>query len=226
MGSSLRSGLVLFVLLSLITGLAYPALVTLVAQLAFPHEADGSLVVRNGRALGSELIAQPFTDVRYFWGRPSATTPTPNYAAASAGSNLGPTNPALEEAIRARVAAVRAAHSRPLESVPADLVAASASGLDPHISPAAAEYQVARVAKARGLTEAHTRQLVAACTEGRTLGVLGEPRVNVLRLNLALDDADRDDAYGGPQADSRVDPLHATSSGYNAGVPSASAAPR
>jgi K+-transporting ATPase ATPase C chain len=189
MTSQLRPALAVFAVLTLVTGVAYPALVTLVAQVAFPHRANGSLIERDGRAVGSELIGQPFDDPRYFWGRPSATSPGPYNAAASTGSNLGPTNPALLDAIRDRVKALRAAHPDQAGPIPADLVTASASGLDPHISPAAAAYQVTRVAKACGLAADDVRRLVAAHTEDRTLGVLGERRVNVLRLNLALDAA-------------------------------------
>jgi K+-transporting ATPase ATPase C chain len=189
MMNQLRPALTLVVLLTLLTGVVYPVLVTLVAQTVFPHQANGSVVLRDGQPIGSELIGQPFDDPRYFWGRPSATGPTPYNAASSTGSNLGPTNPALLDAVKGRVEALRNAHPDETGPVPVELVTASASGLDPHISPAAAEYQVARVAKARGLTEDHVRQLIAAHTEGRTLGLLGEPRINVLRLNLALDNA-------------------------------------
>jgi K+-transporting ATPase ATPase C chain len=182
-----RPALVIFGLLTVITGLLYPGLVTVVAQLAFPHQANGSVMLRDGRAVGSELFGQPFGSARYFWGRPSATGPQPYHGGASSGSNLGATNPALAEAVAARISALRAADPGNDRPVPVDLVTASGSGLDPHISPAAAEYQVARVARARGLAEAEVRTLVAQFTEGRTFGLLGEPRVNVLRLNLALD---------------------------------------
>jgi potassium-transporting ATPase KdpC subunit len=192
MKSHLRAGLTLFALLTLLTGVVYPLLVTLVAQGVFPHRANGSLVERGGRPAGSELIGQPFDKRWYFWGRPSATTPAPYNAASSTGSNLGPTNPDQLKAVKERVEAIRQAHPEKGDArVPVDLVTASASGLDPHISPAAAEYQVARVAKARGWSEDRVRQLVAAHTEGRTFGLLGEPRVNVLRLNLALDEGGR-----------------------------------
>jgi K+-transporting ATPase ATPase C chain len=198
--SALRSGFVLFLLLSLLTGAAYPGLVTLVARVAFPHRANGSLILRDGHVQGSRLIGQPFRDARYFWGRPSATTPTPYNALSSGGSNLGPTNPAQDKAVKARLAELHAAHPDARIPVPVDLVTASASGLDPHISPAAAQYQVPRVARARGLAEERVLQLVRACTEGRTLGLLGEPRVNLLRLNLTLDNTERDATFGVPHA--------------------------
>jgi K+-transporting ATPase ATPase C chain len=187
MKSELRTCLTLFALLTLLTGAIYPALVTVVVQAAFPQQANGSILVRDGKLIGSELIGQPFDDPRYFWGRPSSTGSTPYDAASSTGSNLGPTNPDFLKTVRDRVAALRKAHQEQTGPVPSDLVTASASGLDPHISPAAAEYQVTRVAKARGLTAEKVRQLVTDHTEDRFLGVLGEPRVNVLRLNLALD---------------------------------------
>jgi K+-transporting ATPase ATPase C chain len=184
--AQLRACLIVFVALTVATGVIYPAVIWLIGQGLFPRQANGSVIVRGEQKLGSELIGQEFTDEKYFWGRPSATTPAYN-GASSGGSNLGPTNPDQIKAVKERVEAMRQAHpdqgDRP---VPADLVTASASGLDPHISPAAAEYQVTRVAKARGLSPDKVRQLVAEHTEGRTLGLLGEPRVNVLRLNLAL----------------------------------------
>ncbi|TWG88635.1 K+-transporting ATPase ATPase C chain [Cupriavidus gilardii J11] len=183
----LRPVLIVFVALSLLTGLLYPAVVTGIAQGLFPHEARGSLIVRDGRAMGSALIGQPFSEPRYFWGRLSATAPMPYNAAASGGSNLGPSNPVLTEAARARVAALREADPGNTSAVPVDLVTASGSGLDPHISPAAAEYQAARVARARGLPLERVRQLIAAHTEKPPLAVLGDAGVNVLRLNLALD---------------------------------------
>lgn len=189
MKAHLRPCLVLFVLLTLLTGVAYPALITVIAQVVFPHQANGSVLERDGKPVGSALIGQTFDDPTYFWGRPSATGPTGYNSAASTGSNLGPTNPALLDAIKGRVEAMRAAHPDQTGPVPGDLVTASGSGLDPHISPAAAEYQVTRVAKARGLQEAKVQKLVTQHTEGRTFGVLGEPRVNVLRLNLALNAA-------------------------------------
>ncbi len=185
--STLRPALVLFLLLSLITGLLYPLAVTGVAQAVFPDQANGSLVQRDGQVLGSALIGQPFGDPTHFWSRPSATGPTPYNAANSSGSNLGPSNPALHEAVKARIAALRAADPGNTAPVPVDLVTASASGLDPHISRAAADVQVARVARARGVAEAQVRALVEQHTEGAWLGFIGEPRVNVLLLNLALD---------------------------------------
>lgn len=185
----LRPALVSLALLTVLTGLVYPAVVTAIAQIVFSAQANGSLVVRDGTAVGSALIGQPFGDPRYVWGRPSATAPHPYNAAASSGSNLGPTSRDLRAAVQARVEALRAADPGNTAPVPVDLVTASGSGLDPHISPAAAHYQVARVAKARGLDERTVRAILEAHVEGRQLGVLGEPRVNVLRLNLALDRA-------------------------------------
>ena len=184
----LRPALVSLALLTLITGVAYPLVVTAIAKIAFPSEAGGSLIVdKDGKVLGSRLIGQPFDDPKYFWGRPSATSPFPYNAAASSGSKQGPTNPVLTKAVQERVDALRAADPGNTAPVPVDLVTASGSGLDPHISPAAALFQVRRVAKARNLDEAEVRQLVDTHTEGRQLGFLGEPRVNVLALNLALD---------------------------------------
>jgi K+-transporting ATPase ATPase C chain len=191
----LRPMMVVFASLTLITGVAYPLLVTGLAQLAFPAQANGSFISRNGQAVGSRLIGQPFDDPGYFWGRPSATLPRP-YAAfdpktmtGSAGSNLGPLNPALLDAVQARILALRIADPGNTSPIPVDLVTASASGLDPHISVAAAFYQVARVARARAVTEDSIRALVEQNIEGRQLGLLGEPRVNVLLLNLALDES-------------------------------------
>jgi K+-transporting ATPase ATPase C chain len=213
---TLRATLAAFVMLTLITGVAYPIVITVIAQVAFPHQANGSLIERRtdppgyARAagetanryfwnrpsdessaknlIGSELIGQPFSDPRYFWGRPSATSPSPYNAAASTGSNYGPTNPAQLDAVRLRIADLRKAGSDPSSPVPVDLVTASGSGLDPHISPAAADYQVPRIAKARGIGDYVIRRLLAENIEGRTFGLLGEPRVNVLKLNLALDE--------------------------------------
>jgi len=183
----LRPALAFLAAFTLLTGVLYPLLVTAVAQTLFPHQANGSLIERDGVILGSELIGQPFDDPAYFWGRPSLTQPSPYNAAASAGSNIAPSNPALAERVAARIEALAAADPTNRQPIPVDLVTASGSGLDPHISLAAAEYQIARVAVMRGLDTAVVRRLVTEHTEGRTLGVLGEPRVNVLRLNLALD---------------------------------------
>ena len=182
-----RAAVVSLALFTLVTGLAYPAIVTVVAQLAFPHQANGSLIVKDGKAVGSALIGQPFDDPKYFWGRPSATSPFGYNAGASGASNLSPTNADLIKAVQGRVDALRAADPGNTALVPVDLVTASGSGLDPHISPAAALYQAGRVARVRKLDEAVVRDLVARHTEGRLLGLLGEPRVNVLALNLALD---------------------------------------
>jgi len=180
MFKELRPAALAFLVLTLITGIVYPLIVTAFAQL-FSSKATGSVIVVNGKAVGSELIGQPFSEPKYFWSRPSATSPQPYNGASSSGSNLGPTNKALRDAVAERL---KQFDQKP---VPVDLVTASASGLDPHISPEAARFQVSRVAKARGLTEAAVSQLVSLHTEGRTFGVLGEPRVNVLKLNLALD---------------------------------------
>jgi K+-transporting ATPase ATPase C chain len=183
----LRPALILLAVLTVVTGVIYPVIVTVIAQVVFPHQANGSLIVKDGKVVGSALIGQPFDDPKYFWGRPSATTPFPYNAASSSGSNLSPTNPALVKSVQERVDALRAADPGNTAPVPVDLVTASGSGLDPHISPAAALYQVSRVAKARKLDPAVVRDLVERHTEGRQLGFLGEPRVNVLALNLALD---------------------------------------
>jgi K+-transporting ATPase ATPase C chain len=180
MFKELRPAALAFVVLTLNTGIVYPLIVTAFAQL-FSGKATGSLIVVNGKAVGSELIGQPFSDPKYFWSRPSATSPQPYNGASSSGSNLGPTNKALHEAVAERL---KQFEQKP---VPADLVTASASGLDPHISPEAAQFQVSRVAKARGLTEERIQELLVRHTEARTFGLLGEPRVNVLRLNLTLD---------------------------------------
>lgn len=183
----LRPALVLFVVLSLITGLLYPLLVTGVAQTVVPHQANGSLILRDDHAVGSELIGQPFSQPGHFWSRPSATGPMPYNGGASSGSNLGPSHPALVEAVQARIAALRAVDPGNTAPVPVDLVTTSASGLDPHISLAAARYQVARVARVRGLPVEQVNALVDQHTEGAWLGFMGEARVNVLALNLALD---------------------------------------
>lgn len=188
MTTLLRPAATLLLLFTLLTGVAYPLLVTGAAQALFPSQANGSLVRADGRAVGSSLIGQAFDDPRYFLGRPSATGPHSYNGAASTGSNLGPSNPALHEAVAGRVAALREADpAQAGEPVPVDLVTTSASGLDPHLSPAAALHQVPRVARLRGLPEASVRALVERQIEGRTFGVLGEPRVNVLLLNVALD---------------------------------------
>ena len=187
MSKLIRQSMSMLVAMTIVTGVVYPLLVTGAAQVLFPDAANGSVIVRGGKPLGSELIGQPFTDPKYFWSRPSATSPFADNSLASSGSNLGPTNPALADAVKQRVDALRAADPGNDAAVPADLVTASGSGLDPHISPAAAKYQIARVARARGKPAADIKKLVDAATEGRTFGVLGEPRVNVLALNLALD---------------------------------------
>lgn len=184
-----RPAVSLFVLLSVVTGLLYPAVVTGVAQAVFPAAAKGSLIVKDGHPVGSTLIGQNFTEPKYFWSRPSATGPYPYNAAASSGSNLGPLNPALVDAVKGRVTALHAADPGNTRPVPIDLVTASASGLDPHISPAAADYQAERIARLRQMDLQRVRQLIAANTEGRELGIFGEPRVNVLQLNLALDES-------------------------------------
>ena len=194
MRSQLRPALVALGIFTILTGLVYPLAVTGIAQVVFPSQANGSLIVRNGQPVGSALIGQPFDDPKYFWGRLSATSPA-GYTAfngdkrtGSSGSNYGPLNPTLVEAAQARIKALQEADPANTAPIPVDLVTASGSGLDPHMSPAAAAYQIGRVARARGLSEATVRQMVAQHTEGRTLGLLGEPRVNVLALNLALDD--------------------------------------
>lgn len=215
MFTAFRSSLVIFVLLTIITGVAYPLVITLVAQAVYPHQANGSLVqpldskddgdrtsIRDwwghyrrfeneAPPIGSVLIGQQFSSARYFWSRPSATAPVPYNAAASSGSNFGPTNPAQWDAVRGRVDAFRKAGHDEHSPIPIDLVTASGSGLDPHISPAAAEYQVSRIARARNVGDEEIRRIVTENTEKRTFGILGEPRVNVLRLNLALDKWER-----------------------------------
>lgn len=188
MKDQLRPALVLLFALTLLTGVIYPLVVTGWARVVFPRQAAGSLVTVSGRVVGSRLVGQEFSDPKYFWGRLSGTTPAYN-AQASSGTNLGPSSPKLVESVQARVRALEAADPGNRQPVPIDLVTASASGLDPHISPAAAEYQLRRVARARDLSEDRVRALVTAHTEGRDLGILGEPRVNVLLLNLALDGA-------------------------------------
>ena len=185
----IKTATILYLVLTVLTGVLYPLVVTAIAQIAMPAQANGSLIERGGRPVGSTLIGQAFTGPGYFWSRPSATGPMPYNAAASSGSNLGPTNPALEEAVRERIAALRAADPGNLSPVPVDLVTSSGSGLDPHITPAAAEFQADRVALARGMDPARVRALVGEYTDGRTFGLLGEPRVRVLELNLALDAA-------------------------------------
>lgn len=192
MRSLIRPAVVSLLLLSAATGLIYPAAVTGLAQLLFPGRAHGSLMGPPDRPTGSALIGQPFSDPKYFWGRPSATAPVPYNAAASGSSNFGPSNPALVDSeVGPRISQLRAAGPPDTTPIPVDLVTSSASGLDPDISPAAAAYQISRVARARGLPPDAVRLLVAHATQGRQFGVLGEPRVNVLRLNIALDSATR-----------------------------------
>ena len=184
----IRPALVSLIVFTILTGMIYPLAVTGLAQLIFPDQANGSIMVKNGKPVGSALIGQPFDDPKYFWGRLSATAPFPYNSAASSGSNLAQTNPALLDNAKARMAALKAADPQAPAAVPVDLATASGSGLDPHISPAAAEYQMQRVARNRGIDEAAVSALVAAHTEGRQFGILGEPVVNVLRVNLALDE--------------------------------------
>jgi K+-transporting ATPase ATPase C chain len=184
----LRPVIVSLFVFTIITGVIYPLAVTGIAQLIFPDQANGSLILKDSKPVGSSLIGQPFDDPKYFWGRLSATSPFPYNSAASSGSNLAETNPALVTNVQGRIDALRASDPLALATVPADLATASGSGLDPHISPAAAEYQIKRVAKARGLDETSVRAIVTQHTEGRQLGILGEPRVNVLKLNLAIDE--------------------------------------
>ena len=187
MKSLIRPAVSLFLLLTLITGVLYPMAVTGIAQVAFPEAASGSLIVIDGRAVGSRLIGQNFTNPKYFWGRPSATLPQPYNASSSGGYNLGPLSPALTDAVKGRIAALKATDPGNTWTIPADLVTASASGLDPHISPAAAEYQIERVAKARQIDTAVVKAMVARFTEESQWSIFGNPRVNVLKLNLALD---------------------------------------
>ena len=191
MKTLIRPAVSLFVLLTVITGVVYPLAVTGVAKVAFPSQAAGSLIVRDGKPVGSSLIGQNFSDPRYFWGRPSATSPMPYNGSGSSGSNQGPLNPALVDAVKGRVQALKAADPGNVLPVPVDLVTASASGLDPHISVAAAQYQAPRVARVRGVNPDTVTTLIARHTEGRLFGVLGEARVNVLELNLELDQAAR-----------------------------------
>ena len=183
----LKPALLMLALMTVLTGVAYPLLVTGIAQGLFPGQANGSLIEQDGKIVGSALIGQPFSDPKHFWSRPSATGPVPYNAGASSGSNQGPLNPALEEAVKARINALKAADPSQTTPIPVDLVTASGSGLDPHISPAAARWQAPRIARLRGLSEAEVAKLIDAQTEGRQLGLLGEPRVNVLTLNLAFD---------------------------------------
>ena len=187
MTSQIKPAILMLLFFTVLTGIVYPLVVTFSAQIVFPSQANGSLLGSNELPLGSELIGQAFNRPEYFWGRPSATSPTSYNGGASSGSNQGPTNPALIDAVKARIKALHDADPTNLESIPVDLVTASASGLDPHISPAAAAYQISRVAKARHLSPNSVRELVDRHTQARQWGVLGEPRVNVLKLNLALD---------------------------------------
>ncbi len=187
MNSLIRPAAVLLLIMTGITGVAYPLVVTGIAQVLFPQQAGGSLIVKDGKTVGSHLIGQSFSDPKYFWSRPSATAPQPYNGTASSGSNQGPLNPALTDAVKARIDALHAADPGTSAPVPVDLVTASASGLDPEISLAAANYQGARVARVRGLAAEAVRALIAAHTQGKILGIIGEPRVNVLELNLALD---------------------------------------
>jgi K+-transporting ATPase ATPase C chain len=188
MRKQFRPAIVSIAIFTLLTGIFYPLVITSIAQAIFPHQANGSLIAQNGQVVGSELIGQSFDDPRYFWSRPSATSPFPYNAAASKGSTLGPTNPALTEDVKIHIAALKAADPTNNSSIPVDLVTTSGSGLDPNISVAAAMYQVPRVAKARGLSEEVVRTLVERYIQGQQFGLLGEPRVNVLELNLALDE--------------------------------------
>lgn len=187
MSSLIRPAIVLFLIMTVITGVVYPLVVTGLAQVAFPQQAAGSLIVKDGKVIGSHLIGQSFSDPKYFWSRPSATSPQPYNGLASTGSNLGPLNPALTDAVKSRIDALHAADPTNTAHVPVDLVTASASGLDPEISVAAAQYQAARVARSRGIALEAVRVLIAAHSQGKFLEVIGEPRVNVLELNLALD---------------------------------------
>jgi K+-transporting ATPase ATPase C chain len=187
MKTLVRPAISLFILLSIITGLFYPVVITGIGKALFPAQAAGSLIVKDGKPIGSTLIGQNFSDPKYFWGRPSATSPQPYNGAASSGSNQGPLNPALTDAVKGRIEALKAADPDNKLPIPVDLVTASGSGLDPHVSPSAANYQLARVARVRHLDKAVVEKLIAGQTESRQWGVFGEPRVNVLQLNLALD---------------------------------------
>jgi K+-transporting ATPase ATPase C chain len=187
MNTILRPAITLFLIMTLLTGVVYPFAVTGIAQLLFPDQAAGSLVMAGGQPVGSRIIGQSFSDPKYFWSRPSATAPQPYNATASSGSNQGPLNPALTDAIKARVEALKAADPTNTLPVPVDLVTASASGLDPEISLAAAKYQAARIARVRGLAPEKVQALIDAHARGKLLGLVGEPRINVLELNLALD---------------------------------------
>ena len=184
----IRNSIMSLLIFTIITGIVYPLAVTGIAQVLFPRQANGSVITKNGKAVGSSLLGQQFEDPKYFWGRLSATSPYPYNGGSSSGSNLGPNNPDLVKAVQARIDALRIVDPGNNTKIPVDLVTASGSGLDPHISPAAAEYQVHRVATSRGLDEARVRYIVAGHTTGRWLGVIGEPVVNVLGLNLALDE--------------------------------------
>jgi K+-transporting ATPase ATPase C chain len=188
MSAILRPAVALFALLTILTGIVYPLVVTGIAAVAFPHQAQGSLIVRNGTPVGSHLIGQSFAEPKYFWSRPSATSPQPYNGTGSTGSNLGPLNPALTDAVKTRIQALQTADPGNKAAIPVDLVTASASGLDPHISLAAARYQTARVARARNIDVRAVQALVAEHSQGRLAGLFGEPRVNVLELNLSLDD--------------------------------------
>ena len=191
MSKIIRNTFMSLMLFTILLGIIYPLAVTGLSQIMFPYQANGSTIIKNGEPVGSALIGQQFSDPKYFWGRPSATAPYPYNASSSSGSNLGPDNPDLIKAVRSRIQALHTKDPDNTAKIPVDLVTASGSGLDPHISPAAAEYQVRRVALARGIDKTKVSALVAANTEGRGFGVLGEPRVNVLKLNLALDDLSR-----------------------------------
>ncbi len=187
MARIIRNSIMSILIFTILTGIIYPLVVTAIAQIVFPHQANGSVITKDGKAVGSELLGQEFSDPKYFWGRLSATTPYPYNGGSSTGSNLGPNNPDLMKAVQARIDALHAADPANTEKIPVDLVTASGSGLDPHLSLAAAEYQIHRVTKVRSLDETAVRQLVADKTKGRWLGLFGDPVVNVLELNLALD---------------------------------------